>query len=1011
MPDAAITANISQSARPPLIYPVSKRGNGNLKLYGNFNGPVDAKYDVKVLDTALEKPVVSTPTFRGAGTGKITGISVSGLQAQNIRVLCLSTGTDTTHAEIEIEGIQFRAKAEGSVGNAIRIIVDDTTLQFTQTDYSTIKALKTGDTALEGQEWDFDTKVLQGSNVPADAHRLSFGQDHLHIYLQYKKFEDGKWKYYTVPEIRYDVISGSRVYFVTGGRKITVTDGTTIEEYSGIVSIADFWQQVKNLSALIEPVSSSIDTSRDVASPGVREFATKTDAYFLPPYKADQSSEYAGALESIGVTQDAKTELIEIKCSDNTYVGQEIWDVKGSSSGDMGQVRTGLLSDFGFLHFLIPQEFPAAWGQIKEDWSYEVKYASRDSDVTPPPICFSMRLGINAAAQTLTLTYRKKPPACNCPPATFSDKCLGLIPEGGEIGMAYTVPDLLFWTDARMDVKIEGSYNQYFGYEPGEGRGGSLPAVTFLQTISGAFQPYVTNFKALAQRLMNLTEDAPSSLQSMVDQYKSLIESLVVAMYGEQPGTEPGSLQDFIYEVTYNTSAYLSLVESVLNYERTYGVKKNSIVAPGTCYIDAGGDYYWEVRGGKAYLPAFTGTPYYSTVKSGDDYSATKEFAFLISVPCGGALIEGDEIDVSIGGIEYERTYQVGDITYLPTIAKSDLYLISGVDGDDLYTFGVQGDIDSFPDYLFDRQNPQRYYDRRLQFQFEDGIIPLQVGDVFYFAIEGGHFAWRKDGGAWSSPFDIQEDAQMFDAGLLIAFDFGVSPSFAQNDTWEALCVQENRAANLTAPWTQKWKGTGNITIDMGSSVAIDALIIDRHDLTGTITFQASDLEDFSELLHNETIMVSDLTCKLYLDANSITARYFRLLISGEHEIGHIFLGSAMRLSADADKVRPLRRYSISRQDGKVPFSLFEYLKKGFNIDYDTILENGDYVVLEDMIDYLKQNNDMPCYCVANVNYPDKLCVKGTIDIDNIEPGSDIDLNVPDANRIFTLSLQVVGVQ
>ena len=183
--------------------------------------------------------------------------------------------------------------------------------------------------------------------------------------------------------------------------------------------------------------------------------------------------------------------------------------------------------------------------------------------------------------------------------------------------MAYTVPDLLFWTDARIESMKE---NYAAGVEPGdearEGRAGATPGAPYWQVLSSfdsVTKEYSTLFKTLAQRIMNLPEDSPSLLQSMTDQYKVIVNSLTV-----------GSMQQLLYNdvwqmritsVWYSTSAYTSLVDSVLNYERTYGVKKNSVVAFGTCYIDAGGEYYWEVRGAKAYLPAFTDVPYYSTIK------------------------------------------------------------------------------------------------------------------------------------------------------------------------------------------------------------------------------------------------------------------------------------------------------------------------------------------------------------------------------------------------------------
>ena len=388
------------------------------------------------------------------------------------------------------------------------------------------------------------------------------------------------------------------------------------------------------------------------------------------------------------------------------------------------------------------------------------------------------------------------------------------------------------------------------------------------------------------------------------------------------------------------------------------------------------------------------------------------EFAFNISTPCGGALKVGDKITVEIGGTVYERTYQLGDITYLPTVASQNLYFYGGVDGDDLYTFGVRSDLDTFPDYLLDRNAPARYTNSKLSFQIEDGIVPFQVGDVFEFAIEGGHFVWRKDGGAWSSALQITQDLQSFDSGLRIGFEFGVSPSFMQGDLWEALCTQENRAANMLTPWQAKRRGTGNITIAFDAPVDVDTLIIDGHDLAASITFKASNASDFSSLIYSSVIAPDALICKLIAadPAVPVTARYFRVEITGEAEIRYLWLGQRTHLDSDADTIRPLKRYNMARSNGRSPFSLLQSSRKGYTVGYESFIYNADFVKLQEMFDYLKENNDMPLYFIPNINYPAD-CIRGTIEVDNLEPGSDRDFNVPPEKRMYNLSLSIVGVE
>lgn len=1024
---AALSGSVKDSNKAPLIYPVAKKGNGNIKLYGNYNGALDAAYEIKVIDTALENPHVSSPVFKGAGSGKMSAINVNDLLAQDITVLCLSTGTDTKNAVINIEGLEFKAKTAGSTGNAIYILVDDSPLQFTGTDYSLISQLKAGDNGLTGPEWDFDTKALAGYDdlVPAGAHRVAFGQNKLNIYLQYKKYDvdAADWEYYFIPSIRRDTVVGDKVYFVTEGRKVTVTDGVTTEVYSKIISMADFWNAIKDNSTLIEPVASAIDNTRAVTSPVCMEFDVKTDAFFLPPYKGQNSSDYAGKLESIVVTNNAKTETIKIECVDNSFIGSEIFNVKGSATGDMGQVQAGVFANFGFVGFLVPQVFPKDWGNLKADWSHKVEYMAREESVDPPAICFDMKLGIASQPQTLTLEYKKRPEACFCTPGAFSDKCLGLTEEGGELGMAYTVPDLLYWTDVVYERMREKLFTGSALTEHAE-RG--TPASYSSEELTPAnvkswWDNYINKMKTLAARIMALTEDDTATLTTMVDQYKQLVNSFTVTLSGvgkktwneSEWSTATGLVATespfgwyAMMDIEYDTDLLQTITDSVLLYERTYGLKKNSIVGQGTCYIDSSSQYYWEVRGAKAYLPAYTDIPYYATIKQGDEYVNTKEFAFLIETPCGGSLMEGDQIIVTIGEASYEKTYQLGDLTYLPTIAKQNLYLTGGIDGDDTYIWSVQGTLNAFPDYLLDRDDPQAYIDSKLTFKITDGIIPFQVGDSFEFSVEGGHFIWRKDSGAWSASVNIEQEIQTFDSGLRIGFDFGVSPSFVIDDTWEVLCIQDNKKSNLLDTYKSlKWRGSGNFTIDMGSSIVVNALIIDAHTIGSSFTLRTSDAPDFSPEIDSLVITPADLICKLLTFSS---ARYYRLEFSGDVDIGFLFLGSLMTLSLDADEVTPNRSYEIDRQNTKEPFSLLKHSSTGYSVGYKSMLVNNDFELIDEMISYLKKNNDQPVYFIANTVYPED-CIRGRVNIDNIQFGGVIDVNAPKANRVYSLTIPIEG--
>jgi hypothetical protein len=1027
--NSVITAVVNASEKKSIVVPVIKQGNGNVRIFGDYTGQDDALYDVKIYDSVLNNPHVSAPQFYGAGSGKISDISVNNLASQTITVLCVSTGTDTENALINIEGLVFRAKTAGVTGNNIYIVIDDSGLVFTETDYTLLKDLAVGATGLNGQEYDFDTKTLTNDLVPEDAHRIRFGQNKKDIYVQYKKYVENQWEYHFIPDIIREVKAGEKVYNVTGSRTITVTDGITSETYTKIVTPADFWSKVKATSTLLEPVASSIDLTRAVDSPATKEMLTKTDAYFLPPYADTKNSEYANELIGIGVTNSAHTELIKITCKDNTFMGAEIWTVVGSSSGDHGEVLTGSIFNNGLFSFTIPSKVVVD-GTVVQDWSYETEWTTRGEGVDDPMLCFDMRLGIYSQPQTLTLTYRRRPEYCFCPPVTFSDKCLGFDTEGGEITMAYTVPDLKYWTDAQIQVMLESFIT---GSEYSE-RGMSDYAyfkrqladedqhanLIYEQNLKPLFDRYGSLFKDLAQRLMNLPEDDPATLQSMVDSYKNILDTVQLVV-GSNTSTWNGTSWSTGYawfnqwtmnsgnvDFRYSTSNFQALVDSCLLYERTYGIKKNRVVSGNNCYVEnLASTYYWEVSGNKAYLPAYTDIPYYSTIKTGNEYEATKEFAFLISLPCGGSgFLEGDKIIVTIGQRDTENTYQVGDVIYLPTIASQNLYCSGGVDGDDLYTFEITSETDVFADYLLNRDTPASYTSSKLNFLITEGVVPFSVGDYFDFDIEGGRFIWRKDSGAWSSPVNISKELQDLDAGLRILFEFGVAPSFEINDTWQIKSIQSNKISNGLNPLVHiKTKGTGTIVIDAGSSVAIDSLIIDYHNLTSAFDFIASDSPSFSPAIYTQNITPTAIICDL---PSTVTARYFKLDISGSFDIGYLFLGLRMQLSLDADKIEPLRRYNMKRQEKKEPFSLHGFTQKGYSVQHKSFIYNDDFNLLETMLNYLKQNGDLPFYFIPNINYSAE-CIRARIESDNVEFESPMDMNAPQANRLFAVTLPVVG--
>lgn len=141
--------------------------------------------------------------------------------------------------------------------------------------------------------------------------------------------------------------------------------------------------------------------------------------------------------------------------------------------------------------------------------------------------------------------------------------------------------------------------------------------------------------------------------------------------------------------------------------------------------------------------------------------------------------------------------------------------------------------------------------DPGLAFQLSQGGIRYALGDAWEFAIEGGHFRYRVDGGAWSSAIAIAPTVTLVD-GLVAVFAGGRPPSWVAPDTWSFGAAALNGADNLRRPddLVARWSDSTAITVtpDAGRpALAGDLLLILDHEIPGgaTLTLSGSD-DDFA---------------------------------------------------------------------------------------------------------------------------------------------------------------------
>jgi hypothetical protein len=1104
---ASSVATITDAVMPR---PSARVGSAEIALTGTYTGHEAAEYEIEIVDTTVATPLVTDPVFLGAGSGTLSGIASTGA-AQTYTVTLADLGTQLTTAGVAFEGVQLVARTAGAAGNSIEITVDRSGLTFTAQPYSLLTALSTGAKEVTGPEWDWDTKVMGADGlVPASAHRIVFGQDTTNIYRQYKVYENDRWKYRFIPELRDAVPAGTQIYFVTGGRSVTVTDGATPEVYTSVITIYDFLNAVKQSSALID-VQGVVANDRAPTGQAITEFKLRTDAYALRSYGT--GSAYADGFADIEVDASAPTELIIAKCYANSAkehplatIGAERWMVEGSVSGALGELVTGELGLFDSANFRIPQKLPVGFRSSRGKFSVIAKrFVSRGPSEETPDVCpVSLELGPNAFDQTVTLTYTARPAGtctCNDLPAPYLRTwCLtGVIDDGGPSTMGYasgTVTRLTGLYDWARDVIAANSGYSYMygnlGYNPGSAGAGAGASQL---GVAGWVEPFVADLRrslgefetALARVETNTT--AETNWDTMITEFKAEIEAALgddavasqtgTATAGETltagefvmlvdkgaglklykhdslwPG-HPAVPQLFVlagitsgasgtyYKWGINTALSgltrglryiidvaapgaviddigtagrlaLSATELVVptdaeNMPATnalgYGIsviidkyraniqwvlasagipqagKSNASVDGDGCWHDTGDAFYWTVTGsnGGAYAPAFNNMPYYASkeAENGGWYSV-REFAFQINIgaDCVGLLKPGDEIVLAIGNAAWPATYQVGDQLYLPLVGAQALELAGGVDGTNIQTWYVDGTVDgAMSPYTHNPASPAAYSFGGLTFLLEPGAIDFAQGDQFKFAVEGGHYKWRKNGGAWSSATVIPAGAAALDSGLSISFTPGAAPAFVTGDTQEFLALQPHAPSLLQVPTRAAWQWSGasaSLVADLGTSRTIDACALAFHTLPDGATITLEGGADGVAWLWSESITLRRPIAFALFAAHA--ARYLRLTVASATggTIGWWWAGEAWAPTLSAAVVAG-QSYRVERgQSGTDPAA--QYLGRTISGEItwsEAALSETDVTELVAMVDAHKAANDAPLIIIPQAERTD----------------------------------------
>lgn len=1016
--DAVLVASSVEPVDDQVLpVPVARGGTAEVRLTGSYTGDEEATYDIEIVDTALTVPLVSAVVTAGKGSSKLVDVAAIGLDAQEIVVELVDAGKPATYAAVAFEGVTLQARSVGAGGNDLRVSIDQTGLTFSDTDFALLVDLAVGEGAptsgLEGAGFDWDTAALGADGlIPATAKRVAFGDDRSTVYLAYKRYADNRWTYHFVPAIRRAIPKGTPVLFATGGREVTITDGITPEIYTGIATVYDLLSQVRAGSSLVT-VEGVVANDRSPDGQAAQELLARTDAHVEPSTGTGSAYAALGFADTFA-NATARTELVIATCYAVTgkdhplaRLGAERWRVSSSLGGEFAiDAVTGAPyldpsgeSRFGFT---IPRRLPPGYGAQRGRFAQvgPPQYVARASDdPEPPPICVgALTLGTEASDQTITLTWAKRPSGnCDCSDLPFprlGGDCLGTFSEGGD-DMSYSNANRLRLVGLyQWYAELARANSQYHETTVGQVNALQDPALNVDGTAVDAWGSATTNVPV-------------ESIRDVVDKFAAIIDELEALPEGDSPDlrgagetdwdTAVAEFQadladiasgDVIYSIP--SERYIARMRQTLMTAGVSPLGKSdaSILDSGDgCWRDWGDSYYFTVDGSLAggYAPLFVNRPYYSSRLASETgkYFSTHEFALQVNVAdsCVANLREGDKVVLAIGDASWAATYQVGDAITLPVISAADLYLAGGRDDDSEQTWSVTGGVDGpFPAWMFTPGASGTAYASdstpSLSWDIEAGGIANAKGDSFRFKIEGGHFRWRKDGGAWSADIDIPTAPVLIDDGLSAAFIPGAAPSYVDGDVHSFVALQPWAVSNVQAPRPEAWRwdaetGGAVLDLDFGSAQPMDAVAIAMHTIptgaTITLAGGASAPTDWTEsVTWRSGVIVQILT-------QDRSARYVRLTITGGDggQIGWLWIGDSLRTELSAD-VQLRGAFRIERGSGPLYQGGATLGKaRSASIDWsEAALSEDDAQSLVALFEYVKGNGDEPLIVLPHVNRP-----------------------------------------
>lgn len=422
---AVLSASTVQPSAALRTLPSARVGSARVALQGDYTGAESTTLDLQIVQGG--PPRASAAAFAGVGNGTLDVLGVDpAAPLQTLTLTLASTGTRTTPAVLELGAVRLVAKAAGAAGNAITLTV---TPQLTRTPLgvATLDDWPAGQATQPGAQWD----VLGGAPLKSDGSldtamcpRVQFGEVPT-VYRVYQTYKEGAWQTGLSPAPAKPLPKGTAVQRVEGDYAVTVTDGTLTETYPGLRSLYDL------LLALAASALVRVDgaVTQDQAPGGM-------DAIDLPLRTAAWVQALRGSIKptDLSIAPSAPTQTVRVQCVDATLPGAEVWSVTGDVSGRLPNAVTGAAYTSDVLGFTLPLPQQVSGGQSATVSSlaganWQVSLQPRKDTEAEPIFCARVVAGSRAGSGGATFTYKRRPPAANCPcpslPA-LSSTCLGL---------------------------------------------------------------------------------------------------------------------------------------------------------------------------------------------------------------------------------------------------------------------------------------------------------------------------------------------------------------------------------------------------------------------------------------------------------------------------------------------------------------------------------------------------------------------------------------------------------